>query len=151
MRLFRIADRRHPIWDGTGAALIGGRWNSPGRPVIYAAASHACAMLEVLARSGIGRVPATHAVVIAEVPDAVNVERANASALPAGWDAPDSALSRTFGDAWLADRRSAVLLVPSVIARHDWNAVVNPQHPEFVRIAVSPPEAVIWDRRLFER
>jgi RES domain-containing protein len=27
-----IADKRHPIWDGTGAALVGGRWNSPESP-----------------------------------------------------------------------------------------------------------------------
>ena len=29
MQLYRIGDERHPLWDGTGAALIGGRWNSP--------------------------------------------------------------------------------------------------------------------------
>jgi RES domain-containing protein len=149
MRLFRIADRRHPLWDGTGAALLGGRWNSPGTPVIYAATSHAGAMLEVLARSGIGRVPTTHALLIADVPDAVSIERVAASALPAGWDLPDSAVSRDFGDAWLEGRRSAVLLVPSVIAPHDWNAMVNPQHPETARIAVDHPVPVVWDRRLF--
>ena len=48
MRVYRIADRRHPIWDGTGAALLGGRWNSPGRPAIYGSLSSACAMLEIL-------------------------------------------------------------------------------------------------------
>ena len=48
MRIYRIADRRHPIWDGTGAALVGGRWNSPGHPAIYGSLSHACAMLEIL-------------------------------------------------------------------------------------------------------
>ena len=45
MRAFRIADRRHPIFDGTGAKLTGGRWNSPGRPVIYAAETFAGALL----------------------------------------------------------------------------------------------------------
>ena len=151
MRLFRIADRRHPIWDGTGAALMGSRWNSPGQAVIYAAASHACALLEVLARSGIGRVPTTHVVVIAEVPDTVSIERADIRLLPAGWDAPASAVARAFGDAWLHFRRSAVLLVPSAIVPHDWNAIVNPQHPAFGQITVGLPEPVVWDRRLFER
>jgi RES domain-containing protein len=46
IRVYRIADERHAIWDGTGAALVGGRWNSPGRPVIYGSLSYACAMLE---------------------------------------------------------------------------------------------------------
>ncbi len=56
MRVYRIADRRHPIWDGTGAALLGGRWNSPGHPAIYGSPSSACAMLELLAHTGIGRI-----------------------------------------------------------------------------------------------
>jgi RES domain-containing protein len=34
MKLFRIADTRRTIWSGTGAMLVGGRFNSPGRPVI---------------------------------------------------------------------------------------------------------------------
>jgi hypothetical protein len=35
MQIYRIADSRHPVWSGTGAMLVGGRFNSPGRPVIY--------------------------------------------------------------------------------------------------------------------
>ncbi|MFU2487873.1 RES family NAD+ phosphorylase [Thauera sp. WH-1] len=57
--------------------------------------------------------------------------------------------SRGFGDDWLASRRSLVLVVPSVPARLDFNAVVNPVHPEFARLRVSTPEPVAWDRRLF--
>lgn len=48
MKLYRIADTRHEIWGGTGAMLVGGRINSPGRPVIYAALTFAGAMLELL-------------------------------------------------------------------------------------------------------
>ena len=57
MRAFRIADRRHPIFDGTGAKLNGGRWNSPGRPVIYAAETFAGGLLEALVHANLGRVP----------------------------------------------------------------------------------------------
>jgi RES domain-containing protein len=35
-------------FDGEGARLYGGRWNSPGRPVVYTAGSLALAALEVL-------------------------------------------------------------------------------------------------------
>ena len=51
MRIYRIADSRHALWDGTGAAMVGGRWNSPGRAVIYGSLSYACSMLEILAFS----------------------------------------------------------------------------------------------------
>jgi RES domain-containing protein len=60
-RAYRIADRRHKIFDGEGAATFGGRWNSPGRRVIYAAQAYAGAMLEVLVNANIGRMPKQYA------------------------------------------------------------------------------------------
>ena len=137
MQLYRIGDERHPLWDGTGAALIGGRWSSPGRQVIYASLSYGGAMLEILAHSGIGRVPTTHRYVIAEVPESVSVERYDATSLAEAWDQ------------WLSGMRSAILLVPSVVARLEWNALVNPSHPQAARITLSKAERVVWGKRLF--
>jgi RES domain-containing protein len=151
MRIFRIGDERHPIWDGTGAALVGGRWNSPGKPIIYGSLSYSCAMLEILAHANIGRIPTTHRLVIVEVPDGVSIERHGVDSLPAGWDAEDSASATTFGDRWLAEARSAILIVPSVVARLDSNALVNPLHPDARQLRPADPVRVIWDRRLFER
>lgn len=149
MRIYRIADRRHPVWDGAGAALVGGRWNSSGRAAIYGSLSYACAMLETLAHAGIGRVPPTQQYIMVDVPDVLPVERHDATTLPDGWDTEDSAVARRFGDEWLASRRSLVLVVPSVVARLECNAVVNPAHPDFGRLAGSTPEPVVWDGRLF--
>ena len=151
MRIYRISDGRRPLWDGTGAALIGGRWNSPGRQVIYGSLSYACAMLEILAHANIGRIPMTHQYVIAEVPDGVAVERHGPPSLPPGWDSEDLLAARSFGDRWLSEARSAVLLVPSVVVRLEWNALVNPAHPDAMRLTCSHPENVIWDKRLFAR
>lgn len=150
MRIFRIGDERHPLWDGTGAALVGGRWNSPGRPVIYGALCYSCAMLEILAHANIGKIPTTHSFVIAEVPDGVSTETVEAGMLPAGWDTENNSSARAFGDQWLKEARSAILVVPSVIARFDWNALVNPMHPDANKLIVSSQEKVLWDRRLFE-
>ena len=149
MRMYRIADSRHPIWDGTGALLIGGRWNSPGKPVIYGSASYAGAMLEVLVHARIGKLPKTHVFVMAEIPADVAIEEMSANELPTGWDASDSRIAREAGDRWLRELRSAVLLVPSVVAREERNVIVNPRHPDAARIAVSEMQPVIWDDRLF--
>lgn len=151
MQIYRIADSRHPIWDGTGAAMIGGRWNSPGRPAIYGSLSYACAMLEILVHANIGRIPATHAYVVAEIPDSVAIERPDALSLPSGWDGDDSSIARRFGDQWLQEARSAVLVVPSVVARLEWNAVINPLHADAAQFFLSPSQKVIWDQRLFTR
>ena len=151
MRIFRIGDARHPLWNGIGAALVGGRWNSPGREAIYGSLSYACALLEILAHASIGRIPATHCFMVTEVPENVSVERHAASALPAGWDAENSVSARAVGDQWLAEARSAVLLVPSVVARLEWNALVNPLHPDAGQLILSSSEKLVWDKRLFER
>ena len=151
MQIFRIGDERHPIWDGTGAALIGGRWNSPGNPVIYGSLSYSCALLEILAHANIGRIPTTQRFVVADVPDGVSVAGYDEQSLPTGWDSENSASARAFGDLWLKEGRAAVLIVPSVIARLDRNALVNPLHPDANQLMVTAPEIIIWDKRLFER
>jgi RES domain-containing protein len=149
MRIYRIADRRHPVWDGTGALLMGGRFNSPGRAVIYGAATFAGAMLEVLVHARIGKVPRSHVVVAADVPDDIPVERAGTESLPSGWDSPGNETSREFGDRWIAELRTPILLVPSVVAREEWNVLVNTAHPLATRIVVGETRPVIWDERLF--
>ena len=61
LRAYRIADRRHPIFDGGGSFLNGSRWNTRGRHIIYAAETYAGALLELLAHSNLGRAPRNHA------------------------------------------------------------------------------------------
>lgn len=151
LQIYRIGDRRHPIWDGSGAAMVVGRWNSPGQPVIYGALSYACAMLEILVHANIGRIPATQVHVVAEVPEHVALERVGASSLPLGWDSDNITIARQVGDHWLQQARTAVLIVPSVVARLEWIAVVNPLHPDAKHLSVSPTQPVVWDQRLFSQ
>ena len=151
MQIYRIGDSRHPLWDGTGAAMVGGRWNSPGRPVIYGSLSYACAMLEILVHANIGRIPATHAYVVAELPDSILIERHTAQSFSDSWDSDDPSIARRFGDRWLQEARCAVLVVPSVVARLECNALINPLHADASRFLVSPSQQVIWDQRLFRR
>ncbi len=151
MRAYRIADRRVPIFDGTDARLTGGRWNSPGRPVIYCAESFAGAMLEVLAHSNLGRVPKTHALVEITIPETVTIETVALETVP-GWDAEDQLASRALGDQWLKERRTAVLRVPSLVTRgREHNLLLNPEHSAFQDITAAKPQAVVWDERLFHR
>jgi RES domain-containing protein len=137
------------VWGGEGARLHGGRWNPPGLPAIYAGTSFAIAALEILVHANLGRVPRSARFVEAAVPDGVPVERLDPDALP-GWADADPAAAQGFGGAWLRERRSAVLLVPSAATGGlDLNAVVNPDHPGAGQIAVAEERPVAWDRRLF--
>lgn len=149
MRAFRVADRRFPLFDGTGARLLGGRWNSPGRSLIYAAETFSGALLEVLVHANLGRVPKTHAFVEITIPETVATESLRRDELP-GWDAEDQIVSRAFGDRWISERRSAVLLVPSAVTSgHERNVLISPEHADFPKIIASQPQDVQWDKRLF--
>lgn len=151
MIAFRIADRRFPIFNATGAFLRGGRWNSPGRPVLYAAQTYAGALVEVLVHAEVDSVPKTHAVIRIDIPDDISTELLDTLKLP-DWASDDRIAARAFGDRWIDELRSAVLLVPSVVLQgRESNVLINPAHPRFPHITASGPEPVIWDSRLFSR
>jgi RES domain-containing protein len=65
------------------------------------------------------------------------------------WNSPDQRASRRYGDRWYDEGRTAVLLVPSLVARPERNMAINQDHPEFKRIRATAPKPVIWDDRLF--
>ena len=146
---WRIADGRFAPFSPIGASLVGGRWNSPGLAVIYASQSYAGAMLECLAHAGIGRIPKTHVSIQISIAGSVAVERRGEENLPDGWDHADQRVARAVGDEWIRAARTAVLVVPSVVARQEANVVLNPNHPDFKRVRAGDPAAVVWDARLF--
>jgi RES domain-containing protein len=149
LRTYRICKTRHQPFDGSGAAIYGGRWNSPGHPVIYAVSSFSGALLEILAHAGRDRLPGPHHLITIDIPLTVPILRIVEENVP-GWNMPEAEVSRAFGDAWLAARKTAVMLVPSVIgAPHESNVVINPHHPDIAQLRISEPKPVRWDPRLF--
>ncbi|AWJ85652.1 hypothetical protein TSH58p_19010 (plasmid) [Azospirillum sp. TSH58] len=149
MIAFRIAGANHPVFDGTGAELHGGRWNSRGRRVIYGGESFAICMLERLVYTAIGRAPVSDRFVSMAIPDDV-VETVDPAHVP-GWDEPGCAAAGAYGDRWFDEGRTAVLLVPSAVTAIDRNIIINQRHPDAARIAVSAEQPVRWDPRLFSR
>lgn len=147
---YRIADRRFPIYSGAGAARQGSRWNSPGVEMIYAAGTFAGAILEKFAHVGDDRLPRSQAWVKITIPAGVSVETIEEEDVP-GWDADDWDASREFGDRWIAEGRSAVLIVPCMVARDvEKNVIINPAHSDSRKVKVSEPKPVRWwDARIF--
>lgn len=151
MFAYRIADGRHPIYDATGAMLHGGRWNSVGYRVIYAAETYAGALLEVLVHANLAQPPKNHRVVRIDIPEPLEIETIDPMQI-ADWDAEDMIASRGYGDRWIREQRTAILRVPSVITNgREHNLLLNTAHPDFGRIQPGEPEPVHWDARLFKR
>jgi RES domain-containing protein len=147
--VYRLAKRRYPIYDGSGAALEGARWNSPGRFVVYASEHYATAVLEKLVHAGRTQLPGAHHAAAIDIPEDLPAEQFDPAAAP-DWDDEESAAARAYGDEWLRSERTAVLIVPSIPGQPvERNFVINPAHPEAARIRVRPSFDVIWDGRLF--
>lgn len=146
---YRIGDPegRFPVFDAGGSRLYPGRWNTAATPMIYAARSYSTALLEKLVH-GSGRLPPNQHWVAITLPHGLSYAVVEPAALP-GWDNGDPHVARAHGAAWHREQRSAVLLVPSLVARVEENVLINPDHPEFSRIEASLPRPVLWDRRLF--
>jgi RES domain-containing protein len=147
--VYRLAKRRYPIYDGSGAALEGARWNSPGRILVYTSEHYATAILEKLVHAGRTLLPGAHHACAIDLPDDLAVEVFHPRSFP-GWDADESAVARQYGDAWHASGRTAVLAVPSLPGQPiERNFIINPNHRDAARIRVNPAFDVVWDGRLF--
>ncbi len=143
MRAYRIGSSAHPLLDGSGAAASDdARWNTRGRHVIYAAEHYAAALLEKAAQLSSVRIPRTLVYIRIEIPDDTIVEEVRTNQLP-DWDSPDKIASQRFGDRWYDERRSLVLLVPSLAAPDlERNVLINQRHPEFERVTASRPDSI---------
>ncbi|SCW64144.1 RES domain-containing protein [Rhizobium mongolense subsp. loessense] len=109
--------------------------------MIYSTEHYSTAVLEKLVH-GSGRLPPSQHYVEIIIPRGLTYEVFSPPTL-SGWDAMPATVSKKFGEQWCLERRSTILLVPSVVARLD------PAHPEFPQIRASLHQPVYWDRRLF--
>ncbi|MBO6939836.1 MAG: RES domain-containing protein [Deltaproteobacteria bacterium] len=145
MIAWRLCRRRYAALDGEGARLVGGRWNPRGVAAVYLAESISLAALECLVHFQPATAP-TDYVAIRVTFDASLLE--TPARLPKTWrDDPPSA-SQSFGAKWLAEARTAVLAVPSVVVPLEKNFVLNPAHPDFATIQVDAPLDFRFDERL---
>src|ERR1700690_4634731 len=103
-RVCRVCRAVHQRLDGEGAKQVGGRWNSPGHPMVYMAESISLAVLENLVHMSQEDFPVGYVSVCASIPGDLiiltddDVARNLPDAGP--WE---------LGDHWLATQASAAL------------------------------------------
>jgi RES domain-containing protein len=138
--VWRICRRPFADLSGDGARLYGGRWNAPGRPLIYAAETAALAVLEVRVHLDLDwdMLPDDYVLV------AIDTAAIVAETIREPPDHP-----RAIGEAWIESRRSALLCVPSWIVPESYNVLINPTHPDALSIQLGPVRPFRFDRRLW--
>ncbi len=120
MKLWRLTRMGHQALDGAGAARLGTRYSSPGRPVVSMASEAGLAVL----------------VVLRYLPrDLVGVEEDYVL----GWTEVDAVPERISGasdaevrcqvDSWLAGRRSLLAAIASRVLPEADVVLMNPLHP----------------------
>ena len=147
---WRIVKGKHAVgaFNGEGARVAGGRWNSPGVAMVYTSESAALAALELLVHLGRSASLADYVIFSCEFENGI-VEIVDPRVLPHDWriyPAPES-LQR-IGDRWVYQLRSAVLRVPTAVVEGESNFLLNPGHPDFKRIRVSKSRPFGFDPRL---
>jgi RES domain-containing protein len=144
--VYRVCRAIFSRLDGGGAKLAGGRWNSPGRSVVYMAESVPLAVLENLVHMSRTDFPKGYVVAGAALPDAAPLLTEVQLRIAAGL--VDSS-ERAVGDYWIEHDLSAVLQVPSAVVQGSSNFLLNPAHPGFRRIVAHRPIEFQFDPRLF--
>jgi len=147
VRVWRLARRAHAALDGEGARLQGGRWNSPGRPLVYSSSHLSLAALEALVHFDVDEVPEDLRAFAIDIPDKLAREQVSPDKLPTGWTRQEFA-TRALGDEWLAAVRTPMLVVPSAVIPEETNVLVNPAHPATRGVVVVTSRRFVYDPRL---
>jgi RES domain-containing protein len=135
-------------FSGEGARQGGGRFNSPGWPVVYTSESLALAELEILVHLPTSHLLASYVAFQARLPDNA-VETLDRTALPSNWrENPVPRSVQAVGDNWLRAGSSLALRVPSVVVPAEDNVLINPAHPRMEDVTIDGPFDPDIDERL---
>lgn len=151
---YRVLRRRfaRAPFDGEGAFRYGGRWSSPGVRLSYTSEHESLALLEYFVHLDSDDPPDDLVLAVADVPEDLGRTEIRAGDLPRSWRSPSSPLELAkFGDAFVRSRTHCILLVPSALAPREHHCLINPGHPDFMRIRIRSIEPVGYDPRLFRK
>lgn len=148
MNVYRIARSLYAEdLSGTGARMVGGRWNTKGIALLYTAESRALAAMELAVRVDFSRKPKDLIMITIHVPDKAKI--IEPETLPEDWHQfPHRALTRALGDAFVMDAKALVFKVPSAVVKGDYNYLINPQHPDFKHVRIVHTTPFDFDDRL---
>lgn len=151
--LYRICKTKYAAsaFDGEGARLFGGRWNSAGTSMVYTAGSRSLAILEILVHLNSDLIIPAFSGIEVNCPDDLVTNVNDISDLPADWvSSPPPEELKEIGDEWVANSTSVVLAVPSAVVPAEINYLINPVHEDFDRLEIGKPQALTLDPRLIK-
>jgi RES domain-containing protein len=148
MNVYRIARSIYAEdLSGTGARMVGGRWNSKGIALLYTAESRALAAMELAVRVNFSRKPKD--LVMITIAISKDAKIIVPDTLPEDWHQfPHRALTRQIGDNFVLEGKALILKVPSAVVKGDYNYLINPLHLSFKNIRILHTTSFDFDERL---
>jgi len=151
---YRIFKTKHSAnwFDGEGAFLYGGRWNSKGTRILYASQSLSLAALEMLVHLNSEMLLRSYSFATVEFDDDLVIPVEQFQKLPSTWsDLPPPTAIQQIGDDWATSNVSAVLRVPSAVVPLESNYLINVGHKDFSNVRLGELRSFGFDRRLGAR
>jgi RES domain-containing protein len=137
--------------DGSGGLYSAMRWNERGTLMLYCSGSPSLAILEILANVDAANFGERTLLTI-KLPGKVTKKVVTDKHLLQLWrDAKDGdtyKATQIFGTTWSQIGKEFMLEVPSVVCPFEKNYLINPQHPDFVKVKEAGREIVRLDNRL---
>lgn len=134
--------------SGTGAKLLGSRWNSKGTPLLYTSQHISLAVLEMLVNTNFKDYTIALDLMYINIPDQLPVTAVEIKNLKQNWK-DDFEYTRFIGDEFVKQKKSIILRVPSAVIAEEYNYLANPLHPDFKKIKISKTKSFWPDERLF--
>lgn len=134
--------------SGNGAKLFGGRWNNPGKAVVYTTENISLAVLEILVRADAYSIPLGYHLISIEVPNSLQPLTIAASKLKKDWK-DDPGYTQFMGDEFVKSNQSLLLKVPSAVVDQENNFIINPAHSDFKKVKIVAVKKFFFDKRLF--
>lgn len=149
MIVWRLADPEYARdLSGTGNRTVGGRWNSPGRGVVYCSENLSLCVLENIVHLPLslrGRLPPRMAIKI-ELPSQAATDVNNFPKAIRGHDL--DAWCKRIGDHWLESNVTLVMRAPSVVVEQEFNIMLNAANSGMSDVKILETRPFVFDERL---
>lgn len=148
MILWRLAHKDYIKLDGIGAKIGGGRWNSPGRPVVYTSSHLSLAVLELMVHLEVDAedIPDDYVSIEIETPDNIYIKKMRKKI-----DIHDTDATQAYGDEWIKSAKAQGLEVKSVVISQETNILLNPNHADMNAVKIKKIKSFEFDPRLFQQ
>lgn len=148
MIIYRLATAQYADdLTGTGAKLLGGRWNVPGIAALYTSENISLAVLEIVVHTERRFIPPTYQLLKLTVPDTVLLSTITKDNLKKQWK-DDPEYTQWMGTEFLKQNKHLIMQVPSAIVEEEHNYIFNPKHTDFKKLKITSISSFKFDNRL---